>query len=131
LLEPNECHTAHFSTRWPQSDTAVVAAHGEIDAANAQEFVDHALRQSALIKHLVIDLSGVEFFGTAGFSALHAISVRADGENIEWAMVPGTPVTRLLPLCDPDAALPVCPSTEAALSALQGKPLLQLVPKAR
>jgi hypothetical protein len=25
----------------------------------------------------------------------------------------------------------VCPSAEAALSAMQGKPLLQLVPKAR
>jgi anti-anti-sigma factor len=131
LLEATECHTAHFSTRWPQSDTAVVSAHGEIDAANAQEFVDYALRQSALIKYLVIDLSGVVFFGTAGFSALHALSVRTAGEDIEWTMVPGTPVTRLLRLCDPDADLPVCPSAEAALSAMQGKPLLQLVPKAR
>ena len=50
---------------------AVITAHGELDAANAQEFVDYALRHAAHIDRLVLDLTGVEFFGTAGFSALH------------------------------------------------------------
>jgi anti-anti-sigma factor len=133
LLEPSDCHTAHFATRWLQPDTALITAHGEIDAANALEFVDYALRHTALIRHLVVDLSGVEFCGTAGFSALHTLNVRAAGVDIEWALVPSTPVTRLLRLCDPDSALPVCASAEAALSTLQGeqKPLLQLVPKSR
>ncbi|MEO3761543.1 STAS domain-containing protein [Mycobacterium sp. B14F4] len=131
-LEPTDCHTAHFETRQPQPDTSVVSAHGEIDAANAQEFVNYALRHADLVKCLVIDLSGVEFFGTAGFSALHTLNVRAAGEGIEWALAPSVSVTRLLRLCDPDSALPVCPSVEAALSAVQRapKPLLQLVPEA-
>ena len=133
LLEPTDCHTAHFETRSPQSDTSVAAAYGEIDAANAQEFVDYALRHADVIKHLVIDLSGVDFFGTAGFSALHTLNVRAASEGVEWALVPSTSVTRLLRLCDPDAALPICADVNAAVSAVQGrpKPLLQLVPKAR
>jgi anti-anti-sigma factor len=133
LVEPSDCHTAHFATSWLQPDTAVISAHGEIDAANALEFVDYALRHTALIRHLVIDLSGVEFCGTAGFSALHTLNVRAAGEDIEWALVPSTPVSRLLRLCDPDSALPVRASAEAALSKRQDeqKPLLQLVPESR
>lgn len=133
LIEPADCHTAHFATRWLQPDTSVVTAHGDIDAANAQEFVTYALRHAALIKSLVLDLSGVDFFGTAGFSALHTLNVRAAAENIQWAMVPSASVTRLLRLCDPDSTLPLCASAEAALSAVQGepKPLLQLVAQPR
>jgi anti-anti-sigma factor len=112
---------------------AVVAAHGELDAANAQEFVDYALRHAAHIAGLVLDLGGVDFFGTAGFSALHTLNVRCAAESIEWAMAPSDAVTRLLRICDPDSALPVCSTVDAALAEMQGEPrrLLQLVPKAR
>ena len=65
---------------------SVITAHGELDAANAQEFVDYALRHAARINRLVLDLSGVEFFGTSGFSALHTLNVRCAGESIEWAL---------------------------------------------
>jgi anti-anti-sigma regulatory factor len=34
---------------------AVITAHGELDAANAQQFVDYALRYSAHIDRLVLD----------------------------------------------------------------------------
>ncbi len=131
LIESNDCHTAHFATRWPQPDTAVVAVHGEIDAANALEFVEYALRHTGQLKRLVIDLSGVDFFGTAGFSALHALNVRTAGQQIYWALLPSHSVRRLLRICDPDAALPVYAGMDAALSALAGapKPLLQLVPE--
>ena len=116
LIEPTDCHTAHFATRWLRPSMAVITAHGEIDAANAQQFVDYALRHSAHIDRLVLDLTGVEFFGTAGFSALHSAAV-----------------PRLLRICDPDSALPICTSVDTALSAVQGEPsrLLQLVSKAR
>jgi anti-anti-sigma regulatory factor len=81
----------------------------------------------------VLDLTGVDFFGTAGFSALHTLNVRCAGEKIEWALAPSRAVTRLLRICDPDSALPICDSVEAALSAVQGEPrrLLQLVSKTR
>jgi anti-anti-sigma factor len=133
LLEPTDCHTAHFATRWLQPDTAVITVHGEIDAANAQEFVSYALRHAALIKRLVVDMSGVDFFGSSGFSALHTLNARAAGEEIGWALVPSASVTRLLRLCDPDSVLPIYPSTDVALSAVtdRSRPLLKLVPESR
>ena len=131
LIEPADCHTAHFATRWLQRSMAVITAHGELDAANAQEFVDYALRHAAHTDRLVLDLTGVGFFGTAGFSALHSVNVRCAGEKIEWALAPSSAVTRLLRICDPDSALPICNSVDTALSAVQGEPrrLLQLVSK--
>jgi anti-anti-sigma factor len=133
LTEPTDCHTAHFATRWLQPSTAVIAAHGELDAANAQQFVDYALRHAADTDRLVLDLTGVDFFGTAGFSALHTLNVRCAAEKIEWAMAPSPAVTRLMRICDPDSALPISDSVDAALTAVQGEPrrLLQLVPQSR
>jgi anti-anti-sigma factor len=133
LIEPTDCHTAHLATRWLQPAMAVITAHGELDAANAQEFVDYALRHAAHTDRLVLDLTGVEFFGTAGFSALHSVNVRCAAEKIEWAMAPSSAVTRLLRICDPDSALPICDGVDTALSAVQGEPrrLLQLVSKPR
>ncbi len=133
LIERADSRTAHFATRWLQPSIAVITAHGELDAANAQEFVDYALRHTPHTERLVIDLSGVDFFGTAGFSALHTVNVRCAGENIGWALVPSAAVTRLLRICDPDSALPTCASVDAALSAVQREPrrLLQLVSKTR
>ncbi|MDQ2637881.1 MAG: STAS domain-containing protein [Actinomycetota bacterium] len=136
--EPNtdstHCRTARFATRWLEPDTAVISAHGEIDAANAREFVNYALRHAGQINRLVLDLSGVEFFGTAGFSALHMFNVRCVGEQIDWALASSTGVARVLQICDPDLALPTYDSVDAAVSAVQDDsqpPLLQLIPKPR
>jgi anti-anti-sigma factor len=133
LAERTDCHGAYFATRWLQPSIAVITAHGELDAANTPEFVDYALRHAPHAERLVLDLSGVDFFGTAGFSALHSVNVRCAGEKTEWALVPSSAVTRLLRICDPDSALPICASVDAALSAVQGEPrrLLQLVAKSR
>ena len=133
LIEPTDCHTAHFATRWLQPSMAVITAHGELDAANAQPFVDYALRHAPHIDRLVLDLTGVDFFGTAGFSALHTLNVRCAAEKIEWAMAPSPAVSRLMRICDPDSTLPICDGVDAALAAVQGEPrrLLQLVPKPR
>jgi anti-anti-sigma factor len=133
LIEPTDCHTAHFATRWLRPAMAVITAHGELDAANAYEFVDYSLRHAPLMDCLVLDLTGVDFFGTAGFSALHTVNVRCAAEKIEWALAPSTAVARLLRICDPDSALPICDSVDAAIAAVKGEPrrLLQLVPESR
>jgi anti-anti-sigma factor len=133
LIERAESHLAHFAIRWLQPKTAVVTAHGEIDAANAQQLVDYALRHNTRIDRLVLDMSGVEFFGTSGFSALHTLNVRCAGQGITWASVPSPAVTRLLRICDPDSALPFFGGVDTALSAVQGEAprLLKLVPQPR
>jgi anti-anti-sigma factor len=131
--EPTRCRTAYFATRRLQPSTAVITAHGELDAANAQEFVDYALRHIANTPQLVLDLTGLQFFGIAGFHALHTLNGRCAGKNIEWALVPSPMVTRLLRICDPDSELPVCATVKGAIGQLQGKSPrpLQLVSKAR
>jgi anti-anti-sigma factor len=128
-----ESHTAYFTTRWLQSSAAVITVHGDLDASNANEFADYALRHSEHSTRLVLDLSGVDFFGTAGFSALHTVNVRCAGADVDWALVPSSGVTRLLRICDPDSALPMASTVQAALSLVEGEPrrLLQLVSKAR
>lgn len=124
---PTTCHTARFEAAAPQPSTTVVTAHGELDAANAQHFADFALQHAQ--RALVVDLTGVEFFGTAGFSALHTLNVRCAGANVDWVLVPSAAVRRLLLICDPDAVLPTSDSVQTALSSLPGevRPLLQLV----
>jgi anti-anti-sigma factor len=128
-----ECHTAYFATRWRDPSVAVITAHGDLDASNAHEFVDYSSRHAEHAQHLVLDLSGVDFFGTAGFSALHTINVRCAGADVDWALVPSSGVSRLLRICDPDSALPIASTVPAALSLVQGEPrrLLQLVSQAR
>jgi anti-anti-sigma factor len=123
------CHTAHFATRWLAPSTAIVTAHGEIDAVNAFDFVDYALQQVDRMENLVVDLTGIKFFGSTGFSALHVLNVRCAADGIVWAMAPSKEVSRLLRICDPDATLPVSHSVDTALGAVTGEPprLLQLV----
>jgi anti-anti-sigma factor len=127
------CHSAHFQTRWPQPATAVVSARGELDAANGNTFVEYALRNATQTQWLVIDLTGLTFFATAGFSALHALNVQCAGEDIRWALVPSLAVDRLLRLCDPDSTLPICIDIANALTTVHSDPprLLKLIPQAR
>lgn len=124
---------ASFAARQLPASVAIVTADGELDASNTQPFVDYALHHADEMHSLVIDLSDVGFFGTAGFSALHTLNVRCAGESIDWVVVPSAAVTRMLRICDPDSALPVCDGLDAALSLLQegDRPLLQLVPEPR
>lgn len=126
--EQTACHTARFEAATRQSSTTVVTAHGDLDAANAQQFADFALRHTG--QQLLLDLTGVEFFGTAGFSALHTLNVRCAGADIEWVLVPSPAVGRLLRICDPDATLPCAETVEAADAALRGG-LLKLVAEPR
>jgi anti-anti-sigma factor len=132
-LEPWENHTARFTAEWGPP-AVVITAHGELDASNSNQLADYVQRCAAHFKSLVVilNLSEVEFFGTAGFSALHTINVRSAGADVRWAVVPSRAVSRLLRICDPDHALPVAESIEDALDDNE-KPLqlLQLVPQPR
>ena len=132
-VDHRECTTASFATRWLQPSVAVITAHGELDASNAQEFVDYALRDMERTQRLALDLSGVDFFATAGFSALHTLNVRCAGAGVEWVLVPSNAVSRLLRICDPDSTLPMAATMPAALSRLSAdqRRLLQLVSEPR
>lgn len=92
-------------------------------------------------RRLILDLRGLKFVGTAGFSALHRINVVCSAAQVWWAMAPSPAVSRLLRVCDPDGTLPVTtPKAEPLLEPLwveggeggeNPRPLLQLVPQPR
>lgn len=132
LSQPWENHTVRFTAQWVSS-VAVIGAYGELDASNANQLANYVQRCSAHAKRVIVDLTGLEFFGTAGFSALHTINVRCAGADVEWAVVPGTAVSRLLRICDPDKTLPTTDSAAAGLATDgdEPQPLLQLIPQPR
>ena len=129
--EPWENHSARFTAEWGPS-FAVITAHGELDASNANQLADYVQSCAAHSKSLIVNLSGLEFFGTAGFSALHTINVRCAGADVRWAVVPSKAVSRLLSICDPDNALPLAESVHDSLDEVdETRRLFQLIPQPR
>jgi anti-anti-sigma factor len=124
-------HTARFTTHWSNDKLGIITIEGELDASNSAAFADHVDECAVAGTHLVLDLSPLTFFGTAGFSSLHTINVRCANASARWAMVSGEAVSRLLRVCDPDHTLPVVDSIAEAIELLDGEPrrLLQLVPE--
>ena len=110
---------ARFDTRWTMSSVAIVSAYGDIDASNASTLTDYALVNPVRCRGLILDLSGLEVFGTEGFSALHRVAVRCARAEIVWILVPGAAVCRLLRICDPHGSLPTVGTVGAALANLQ------------
>jgi anti-anti-sigma factor len=124
--------TAQFSARHSRGGM-VITVDGELDAANADQLAAYVQRSIMHSRRVILDLRGLEFIGTAGFSALHRINVACSRTQVRWAMVSSPAVSRLLRVCDPDRTLPVTnPRSEPLLRArTEGEdsgPLLQLVP---
>jgi anti-anti-sigma regulatory factor len=59
---------------------------------------------------LVLDLTGIDFFGTAGFAALRNVIVICAQYGVSWVLVVGPQLRRFLTICDPDNLLPVADS---------------------
>lgn len=109
-----------FDTYRTDSSVAVVSAHGEIDQTNARTLTEYSLANLAPCRGLILDLTRLEFFGAAGFPALHLISVSCARAGIPWALVPGDAVSVVLRICDPDGLLPAVDTVSAALAGLPG-----------
>ncbi|MCV7439517.1 STAS domain-containing protein [Mycobacterium seoulense] len=127
---------AQFTARWEPSGT-LITVDGELDAANADQLAAYVRQSIGRSRRLVLDLRGLKFIGTAGFSALHRINVMSSGAQADWAMAPSPAVSRLLRICDPDGTLPVTtPMAEPLLEPLRAEgdeslSLLQLVTQSR
>ena len=112
-------NTTKFNTRWTMSPVVIVSAFGDIDGTNAGTLTDYAVVKTLRCRGMIVDLSGLEFFGTEGFLALHRISVSCARAGIGWAVVPGVAVSRLLRICDPQGLLPTDDTVDTALATLQ------------
>ncbi|MBU9763987.1 STAS domain-containing protein [Mycobacterium sp. TNTM28] len=124
---PGEQHRAHFDTQWVWPSIAVISICGELDASNAPD-LPICGQNARASGQLVLDMSGVEFFGACCFAGLHTLNVHCAGDNIDWVLIPSTAVARVVDICDPAHALPVSGDLPAALSKLRNHPRqLQLV----
>lgn len=119
---PNARQLARLTTYWMKSAVAVVSARGDIDKTNAHTLTEHSLANLARCRGLILDLTRLEFFGAAGFSALHRISVGCARAGTNWALVPGAAVSLVLRVCDPDGLLPAVDTVSAALASVEGSP---------
>ena len=102
-----EHHRAIFSACHLSDATVLVTVRGEVDATNSRALAGYVERQLAGSTRLVLDLTGIEFFGTAGFAALHSLNVICARYGGAWVLVVGPPLRRYLGMCDPENLLPL------------------------
>lgn len=69
-----QSRTAQFTARWGLTGT-LITVDGELDAANADQLAAHVQQSVNRSRRVILDLRGLNFIGTAGFSALHRINV--------------------------------------------------------
>jgi anti-anti-sigma regulatory factor len=91
---------------------------GDVDALNARELGRFVERHTHLSKQLVVDLRAVDFFGGQAFTALYYISVYCARSDVDWIIVGGAPVRRLLSICDPEGELPLVDDLSSGLRRL-------------
>jgi anti-anti-sigma factor len=102
-----EHHRGIFSARHLADATVLVTVRGEVDATNGRILAGYIERQIAGSTRMVLDLTAIDFFGTAGFAALHNVNVVCARYRISWGLVIGPQLRRFLRICDPDNLLPV------------------------
>jgi anti-anti-sigma factor len=115
---PQRCGRAEFSIRSLSPTLSVITAAGEVDATNGRDLGRFVERHTTSATQLIVDLTGVRFFGSQGFSALHYMSVSCTRIDVDWVILPGREVRRLLRICDPNGELPLADSVESARARL-------------
>jgi anti-anti-sigma factor len=118
LSQRGESHTTRLAHRRLTSSVAVISARGHIDASNADTLTEYTLAHLTGCRGLIVDLRGLDFFGTEGFSALHRISVCCAHPGIAWAVVPSKAVSRVLRIVDPQGLLRAASTVDAALAII-------------
>jgi anti-anti-sigma factor len=96
-----------FITEWLDAERVRITVTGDIDASNAAELPEYVFRRAANSRHVILDMSGVTFLATAGFSELCTIGERCTRASVEWILLPSPSMGRVLQICDPHGTLPV------------------------
>jgi anti-anti-sigma factor len=109
---------AVFTARVLTDARMLISVKGDVDATNRQALGRFVQRHTRVSKQLILDLSGVNFFGSQGFTALYYVSVQCARRDVDWMIVGSRTVLRILRICDPDGELPVVGDLSAALTRL-------------
>lgn len=102
--------------------TVQLVVSGEIDASTETSLLDGIVAKLGRYRQLVLDLSHVQFFGTAGYSALHRLHSHCARSAVDWVLIGGPEVRRLMRLCDPDGIFPSADNIVSAVAALARGP---------
>ena len=102
-------HCRHLAT--------VVSIRGEIDAVNADKVGEYVRRFVRGDSAIILDLSELSHFSTAGFSLFCVLDEECRAAGVEWMIVANPIVAALLGDTD-EAAFPVAPSVHGALRQL-------------
>jgi anti-anti-sigma factor len=106
---------ATLTSRRLDGAVAVISARGDIDASNAGALIEYTLGRAAASSALVLDVGGLDFFGTEGLEAIQRVTKYCVLAGTGWATVPGAVVSRILQIGDPFSLLPVANTVDAAL----------------
>ena len=128
---PRPFQPASYASTLMGSAMVSVTAEGELDAQNARGLAEYIETVLDGKRRLIVDLRQLTFFGTQGFSALHYINVTCSRRDVNWVVVAGAEVDRLLRICDPEGGLPVAGTLESAIAAVTRPPRTHLTPIAR
>ena len=103
-------------------EVVVVRVEGDIDLASAEEFAEQlavATTRASLQSSptLVVDLQGVDFFGSAGLNVLLGCHDKATADGISVRLVAAQPeVVRPIQVTKLDRILALYPSMDEALT---------------
>jgi anti-anti-sigma factor len=100
--------------------TRLSAVDGEIDASNIDSFEEALLAVVEAGDRLVLDLSAVEFFGTAGIWTLMTVHQRFRKAGVPWAIVIGPAVRRVIEIAGGSDMLPVTGSVAEGVRRVDG-----------
>jgi anti-anti-sigma factor len=95
-----------LSTEWLNPAVVRITAEGEVDASNVAALRDYVFRRAGNCESLILNLQNVTFFGTDGFSMLRTIDIRCKKAGVNWVVLPGAAVRRILDLCDREFEIP-------------------------
>jgi anti-anti-sigma factor len=107
-----------LSTARPAPDCVVLTVTGEVDLATAPDLEEALLRElTSAPARLILDLSGVTFFGSLGLAALIRAGSTADEHGVHLVLVPGRLVRRTMELTQTDRMFSTYVTVAAAVSA--------------
>ncbi|MGH3726541.1 MAG: STAS domain-containing protein [Mycobacterium sp.] len=114
-VTPYGASRGRFTAQLQPNGAIVVAAFGDLDATNADCFVDYALSHLDEQRPLVVDLRGLNFCGGEGFLAILKIRYHCRHHDVDWTLLPGEAIHRILEIGDPYCWLPTASSVADAL----------------
>ncbi len=89
-----------MTTEWRDIDLAVITVTGEVDAVDSRTLLDYTLSKLVLCRRMVLDLTGVGFFGSDAYWMLKTLESRCVLADVEYTLLPGTRVGRTLQVCE-------------------------------